>query len=73
MLGFSVKSSSAVSTSVATSSCPVAIPSHNLLAQATADNESAQDARKMVEVSLCPFSEGTLQTVSRSCLSEKVA
>ena len=26
-----------------------------------------------MEVSLCPFSEGTLQTVSRSCLNEKVA
>ena len=27
----------------------------------------------MMEVSLCPFSEGTLQTVSCSCLNEKVA
>ena len=27
----------------------------------------------MMEVSLCPFAEGTLQTVSCSCLNEKVA
>ena len=26
----------------------------------------------MMEVTLCPFSEGTLQTVSCSCLNEKV-
>ena len=42
-----------------------------------ADNDSAmtgqQDPRNMMEVSLCPCSEGTLQTLSRSCLNEKVA
>ena len=42
-----------------------------------ADNESAmpgqQDAWILMNVSLCPFSGGTQQTVSRSCLNEKVA
>ena len=43
----------------------------------SADNDSAmtgqQDARILTKVSLCPFSEGTLQTVNRSFLNEKVA